>query len=161
MRVALTLEMIKHLKIIDYISILVVGVFAGFYGACYLDYRPMSSAIETVLAADKSYLYERFIKAYQQQPATIGIWEGTNLISFLNSQPTVRLSPEERAEMLAVHSRLYILFLESGSTKGAAAEAEEAHKWFLTIATNQPSISSEEVVKRFLNRDRIKRNLGN
>lgn len=145
------------MKAIGYILILALGAVVGFFCACYWNYSSTSNALDTLLAANKEYLYDRFVKAYEYAPTTIAIWEGTNLVSVLDSNSTGRLPPEQRAEMLAIHSRLSELFSESGATKDATAEAEKAKRWFITLVTNQSSISSGSIVTNFLRRDAVKR----
>jgi hypothetical protein len=149
------------MKIVKIILVLIIGAFAGFFCACYWNYGTTSYAIKTVLDAKKVYLYDRFVKSYENAPTIVAIWEGTNLVSVLDAESTVRMSPEQREEMLALHARLYALFIESGSKKDAATEAEIARQWFVAIAPNQSVISPEAVVKGFLIRDPVKRKIAN
>lgn len=137
------------------ISILILAIVG--ISICYFRW---SQSAENMLkiseASGSAYLVERFTNAYSTQPVNVAIWEGTNLVSFLNENWGASPSIEQCAQLAFIHARLYVLFKEADMSNDAVSAAVETSKWVQKISANS-TVTSEIAVSKLLERDTVKR----
>jgi hypothetical protein len=107
------------------------------------------------IEAQYGYLGDRFAMAYRAAPLPVALWEGTNLVTWLDtnySSPTKEII----ASRVLLHSRLAALFAEANAPEDAAAQGAEALQWFSLIVPDH-SFSAQLVVSNTLARDNLKR----
>lgn len=112
----------------------------------------------TCLEAQRAYLTKRFELAYTQEPPVVAIWEGTNLIAYLerDTTPAHLLPEEDRASRVFLNARLCVLFKELNDESSAQAFARRTFEWYRLVSTNE-DVTVDTVLKQTLVRDRLKR----
>jgi len=150
---------IKNLfGVIAILSVVAVSLFVLYTLSIMECIRECSDIQELCSAAQEAYLRKRFDLAYEQQPAIVAIWEGTNYTALLEHKNNANktLSVEERAERLILAARISVLFQELGDREKAEQYANVALTWYRSI-TNDQVITGDDVVKCAILHDRLRR----
>lgn len=140
------------------IAIATVLLFTAFLVGILVNIKELLGEQLFVRDRTELYLRARFDIAYEREPPIIAIWEGTNLVKFLerNVNNVGITRDEEIASRLFLEARLSVLFKEMGDAAKARHHAERALHWYQCIK-NDETVTPDQVVENALARDRLKR----
>jgi hypothetical protein len=141
---------------------LALGGLGGWVAGLCSATKSDENITQTMIEAERGYLSKRFESAYQRMPPTVAVWEGTNLLKYLDDNHALqRASPEEAASEILIYARLSELFTDLGDQKGATVAAKKAESLFNSINKNAVVAGPSEIVSNVLAKERVTREYTN
>lgn len=136
------------------VALAVVAFVAYHVGGASMSMQVQATFTE----AQRAYLAKRFELAYTHESPAVAVWEGTNLIAYLERDGIAAesRSKEDKAHRVFVNARLSALFGELGYSNRAQYFAREAAAWYQKVSTNK-DVTAKAVVEEILARDHLKR----